>query len=187
MRVVSVSVGISTWIYLTTILLFSSTSSFCSSPSSSSSSSCFRLPRWRRSVIVLLLSCALSPSSLVCFPYSAMTRHNMPGQWTHPSFAVRSAHQVQWFLFVLIDFIALMQTGYKGKWLCVFQVNLWLGVQQTHVDLSVNLAQGLGTLIPTTCGCTAYFVTPANVSNCLWGGVLHYVYVRPKLCDSPTF
>lgn len=54
----------------------------------------FFVPRCSPSIILLLLSCAVCLSPLLCIPYSAM-RHNTPGLWTDPSFAVTCARQVQ--------------------------------------------------------------------------------------------
>lgn len=140
---------------------YSSTSSLLSSsPSSSSSSSSCSLPlRCSHSLISLLLSCAVYLSSLLRFPYSVI-RHNIPGHWNNPNFAVTFANQVQWLLFNLMDFIF----QFWGKQLidycncellCVFQVHTCLFVMIPDVKLCANLARITFSVTPSTWNKTA--------------------------------
>lgn len=123
----------------------------------------FFVPRCSHSVILLLLSCAVCLSYLLCIPYSAM-RHNMPGHWKTPSFAVTCARQVQWPHFIVIDFPVLMQTN-NCRLMCAFQVNIWCNVP-TFVRLCVNLVRVSVTDIPTTWSWPALFVhNVKDVSN----------------------
>lgn len=123
----------------------------------------FFVPRCSHSVILLLLSCAVCLSSLLCIPYSAM-RRNTPGHWKNPSFVVTSARQVQWPHFILIEFTVLMQTN-NCRLMCAFQANIWCNVW-TFVKLCVHLVWVSVTDIPTTWSWPALFVKNAkDVSN----------------------
>lgn len=171
------------------VVFFSITSVLSSSPSPSSSS-CSLPPRCSHSFISLLLSCAVCLSSLLGFPYSVM-KHNILGQCNNPICAVIVAHQVQWLLFILMDFIFQFWCKQLIDYcncesLCVFQVHIFVLVMLQNVKLSAYLARMAFSVSPSTWNKTANFVQVAkHVSH--FTVLLSYVFSKSNKVKALTW